>query len=131
MKIRQNSIRHAYKRYMEGLGGAYYRRRKLNAMGSVPNRSAKWNRNTVRDILRNPTYAGKVAVESGQAVQAPQKPSPSRPSTKDGGGLDRGGRPHPAIIPGRTGERVQGDTPQGRHIPIRQPWSGGPILWQG
>ena len=53
-------IRHAYKRYMEGVG-AHIIADELNAMGSVPNRSARWSRNTVRDILRNPTYAGKVA----------------------------------------------------------------------
>lgn len=33
----------------------------INAMGSVPHRSAQWTRNSVRHILRNPTFKGMVA----------------------------------------------------------------------
>ena len=53
-------VRHIYSRYLEGVG-AHIISDELNAMGSVPNRNAKWCRSTVRQILRNPTYAGKVA----------------------------------------------------------------------
>lgn len=53
-------IHHIYRRYLEGVG-AQIISEELNAMGSVPRRNAKWSRNTVRGILRNPTYCGKVA----------------------------------------------------------------------
>ena len=53
-------IRHIYKRYLEGVGAATISY-ELNAMGSVPRRSAHWDRSGVRVVLRNPTYMGKVA----------------------------------------------------------------------
>lgn len=53
-------IRYIYQRYNSGIG-AHSIAAELNAMGSVPRRSAEWSRNTVRLILRNPTFAGKVA----------------------------------------------------------------------
>lgn len=53
-------IRYIFSRYLSGVGAATISE-ELNAMGSVPRRSAEWTRNTVRQILRNPTFAGKVA----------------------------------------------------------------------
>lgn len=53
-------IAHIYSRYLSGTG-AHIIAEELNAMGSHPRRSADWNRNTVRGILRNPTYKGYVA----------------------------------------------------------------------
>ncbi|MEG1758621.1 MAG: recombinase family protein [Oscillospiraceae bacterium] len=53
-------IRHIYSRYEAGTG-AHIIAAELNAMGSVPRRGSEWNRNTVRHILRNPTFAGKIA----------------------------------------------------------------------
>ena len=53
-------IKHIYSRYLEGVGAEIISQ-ELNAMGSVPRRNAKWGRNTVREILRNPTYKGYVA----------------------------------------------------------------------
>ncbi|MEG1492250.1 MAG: recombinase family protein [Oscillospiraceae bacterium] len=53
-------IRHIYSRYLSGVGAAIISE-ELNAMGSVPRRNAQWTRNTVRSILSNPTFAGKVA----------------------------------------------------------------------
>ena len=53
-------VRYIYDRYMSG-AGAQTIAQELNAMGSAPHRSAEWTRNSVRHILRNPTFAGKVA----------------------------------------------------------------------
>lgn len=55
-----NFIEHIYSRYISGVG-AHIIAQELNAMGSHPRRGAEWNRNTVRHILRNPTYKGYVA----------------------------------------------------------------------
>lgn len=53
-------VRYIYERYLAGIG-AQTIAQELNAMGSCPRRGAEWNRNTVRHVLRNPTFAGKVA----------------------------------------------------------------------
>lgn len=53
-------IHHIYDRYVAGVGAEVISQ-ELNAMGSVPRRNAQWSRNTVREILRNPTYKGCVA----------------------------------------------------------------------
>ena len=53
-------IRYIYETYLSGVGAAAISE-DLNAMGSIPRRCAKWSRNTVREVLRNPTYAGKIA----------------------------------------------------------------------
>ena len=53
-------VRYIYEQYLSGVG-AQTIAQELNAMGSHPRRGAEWNRNTVRHILRNPTFAGKVA----------------------------------------------------------------------
>lgn len=53
-------IRYMYDRYLSGVG-AQTIAVELNSMGSVPRRNAQWSRSTVRQILRNPTFAGKVA----------------------------------------------------------------------
>lgn len=53
-------VRYIYEQYLSGVG-AQTIAQELNAMGSRPRRGAEWNRNTVRHILRNPTFAGKVA----------------------------------------------------------------------
>jgi DNA invertase Pin-like site-specific DNA recombinase/DNA-binding PadR family transcriptional regulator len=45
--------------YCDGTGAELIARR-LNALGSVPHRSERWNRNSVRHILRNPTFCGKI-----------------------------------------------------------------------
>lgn len=53
-------VRYMYRRYAEGVGASTIAR-ELNMMGSVPRRLAEWRRSTVRNALRNPTYAGYVA----------------------------------------------------------------------
>lgn len=53
-------IRHIYSRYLEGVG-ANIIVQELNAMGSVPHRQSEWNKSSIRNILRNPTYKGYVA----------------------------------------------------------------------
>ena len=41
----------------------------LDSMGASPLRSAKWNRNSVRNMLRNPVYNGKVLWNSTKQVK--------------------------------------------------------------
>lgn len=53
-------IKYIYSRYLQGVG-THIIAAELNAMGSVPRRNAQWGRNTVRGILRNPTYKGYIA----------------------------------------------------------------------
>lgn len=53
-------VRFIYRQYLGG-AGAQSIARQLNAMGSVPHRGREWSRSSVRHILRNPTFAGKVA----------------------------------------------------------------------
>lgn len=53
-------VRYIYDRYLSGIG-AQTIAEEINAMGSRPRRGAIWHRETVRHILRNPTFAGKVA----------------------------------------------------------------------
>lgn len=53
-------VRFIYRQYLAG-DGAQSIARQLNAMGSSPHRGAQWSRSSVRHILSNPTFAGKVA----------------------------------------------------------------------
>jgi len=53
-------VRYIYSRYASGVGAETISQ-ELNALGSSPRRSAQWSRNTVRNLIRNPTYKGKVA----------------------------------------------------------------------
>jgi len=53
-------VRYMFSRYNSGIGAASISV-ELNAMGSVPRRTSEWSRNTVRGVLNNPTYAGKIA----------------------------------------------------------------------
>lgn len=62
-------ISHIYDRYVSGVGAEVISQ-ELNAMGSVPRRNAHWSRNTVREILRNPTYKGYVAWNRVKRYQA-------------------------------------------------------------
>lgn len=108
-------VRHIFNRYLEGTG-AHIISDELNAMGSVPNRNAKWCRSTVREILRNPTYAGKIAWNRVRH----HKPGKSSPKHRveympedqwimvDG--------VHPAIISWADWQRVQ-EIRKGRFIP--------------
>lgn len=108
-------IRHIYKRYMEGVG-AQTIAEELNAMGSVPNRSAKWNRNTVRGILRNPTYAGKIAwnrVKHYKPSKTNPRPRVEYKKMEDWIMVDG---LHPAIIPWEDWQRAQ-EIRSGRYIP--------------
>ncbi len=108
-------IRHIYKRYMEGVG-AQTIAEELNAMGSVPNRSAMWNRNTVRHVLRNPTYAGKIAwnrVKRYKPTKTNPRPRAEYQKMEDWILVDG---LHPAIIPWEDWQRVQ-EIRQSRYIP--------------
>ena len=108
-------IRHVYRRYLEGVG-AQTIADELNAMGSIPNRSAQWSRNTIRHVLRNPTYAGKVAWNRVKHYK-PTKENPHihvvHQKMEDWIMVDG---LHPAIIPWEDWQRVQ-DIRKGRYIP--------------
>ena len=52
-------VRHMFTRYVGGVGAATIAE-ELSTMGSIPRRSDKWNRNSVRNVLKNPTYYGAV-----------------------------------------------------------------------
>lgn len=108
-------IRHIYKRYREGVG-AHIISEELNAMGSVPNRSDKWSRNTVRHVLRNPTYAGKVAwnrVKRYKPTKNNPRPRAEHQKMEDWILVDG---LHPAIIPWEEWQQVQ-EIRKGRYIP--------------
>lgn len=79
----------------------------LNSMGSVPKRNHEWGRNTVRQLLRNPTYAGKVAWNRVKHIR------PTRPGEKhsvkympESEWILVDGK-HPAIISPEQWNRVQ------------------------
>lgn len=108
-------IRHIYKRYLEGVG-AHIISDELNAMGSVPNRSDRWSRNTVRHVLRNPTYAGKVAwnrVKRYKPTKNNPRPRAEHQKMEDWILVDG---LHPAIIPWEEWQQVQ-EIRKGRYIP--------------
>ena len=108
-------IRHIYSRYLQGTG-AHIIAEELNAMGSVPNRNARWGRSTVRQILRNPTYAGKVAwnrVKHQRADKTHPKQHVTYMPMEDWILVDG---LHPAIIPWEDWEQVQ-EIRRGRYIP--------------
>lgn len=52
-------VRMMYNMYLDG-NGAQIISDELNRLGAKPRRSDKFNRNTVRSILKNPVYAGKI-----------------------------------------------------------------------
>ena len=108
-------IRHIFNRYLEGVG-AHIIADELNAMGSVPNRNARWCRSTVRQILRNPTYAGKVAWNRVKHYRADKTHPHQRVvyMPMDQWILVDG--VHPAIIPWEDWEQVQ-QIRQSRSIP--------------
>ena len=88
----------------------------LNAMGSVPNRSDRWSRNTVRHVLRNPTYAGKVAwnrVKRYKPTKNNPRPRAEHQKMEDWILVDG---LHPAIIPWEEWQQVQ-EIRKGRYIP--------------
>lgn len=48
----------AFDRYCAGVGATAIAD-ELNALGSIPRRNDKWNKNSIRYMLRNPVYCGK------------------------------------------------------------------------
>lgn len=99
-------IRHIYDRYLQGVGASTIAE-ELNAMGSVPLRNAQWSRSTVREVLRNPTYAGKVAWNRVKHYK-PNKNNPKHHVVyqPEDSWLMADGL-HPAIIPWDDWLRVQ------------------------
>ena len=119
-------VRHIYSRYLQGVGAATISY-ELNAMGSVPRRSAEWDRSGVRNILRNPTYMGKVA---WNRVKHERKPGEKQHVTympQDEWIMVDG--KHPAIISETDWYKAQ-EIRRGRYIPssftgeIKNPLAG-------
>jgi len=52
-------VRLIFRRYNSGIGATAIAN-ELNAMGSIPRRNTQWSKSTVRYLLRNPVYTGKV-----------------------------------------------------------------------
>ena len=50
-------VRLAYERYCHGAGATAIAE-ELNALGSIPRRNDRWNKNSIRYMLRNPVYCG-------------------------------------------------------------------------
>lgn len=50
-------VRLAFDRYCSGAGATAIAD-ELNALGSIPRRNDKWNKNSIRYMLRNPVYCG-------------------------------------------------------------------------
>lgn len=119
-------VRHIYSRYLQGVGAATISY-ELNAMGSVPRRSSEWDRSGVRNILRNPTYMGKVA---WNRVRHERKPGEKQHVTympPDEWIMVDG--KHPAIISEEDWYKAQ-EIRRGRYIPssftgeVRNPLAG-------
>ncbi|NLB29313.1 MAG: recombinase family protein, partial [Clostridiales bacterium] len=65
-------VRMIFNMYCRG-SGAPTIANKLNSLGSVPRRSSAWNRNTVRHILQNPTFCGKIVWNKKTHIRAGQR----------------------------------------------------------
>ena len=52
-------VRMMFDMYCHG-NGAHVISQRLNALGAVPHRSSTWSRNSVRHVLQNPTFCGKI-----------------------------------------------------------------------
>ncbi|MDR3277518.1 MAG: recombinase family protein [Oscillospiraceae bacterium] len=61
-------VRMIFDLYCDGVG-AHTIAQTLDAMGAVPHRSAHWGRNSVRHILKNPTYCGKIVWYKKQHIR--------------------------------------------------------------
>jgi DNA-binding PadR family transcriptional regulator len=121
-------VRMVFDMYCEGTGAELIARR-LNALGSVPHRSAAWNRNSVRHILRNPTFCGKVVWYKRRHI----RPGAANPKHKTKYMPESEWRVydglHEAIVTEEQFERAQ-EIRRGRYIPpsndgtIKSPLAG-------
>ena len=97
-------IRHIYSRYLSGVGSTSISR-ELNAMGSVPHRRPYWDRNSVRVVLRNPVYCGKIAYNRVHRERLPDGRFKAKYMPADTWLLVDGR--HPAIISEADWQRAQ------------------------
>lgn len=111
-------VRMMYDMYINGSGCTKIARH-INALGARPHRSAAFNRSSVAQILRNPTYAGKIVWNQKSHIKKGTKGNPKHitvynPREK---WLIVEGR-HPAIISPDVYEKTQ-QIMDGRYIPSK------------
>lgn len=91
--------------------------KKLDTLGIKPSKSEKWSRATIKDILTNPTYIGKIrwqwrkvnkVMENGKIAEHRPKRKPEEYMLIDG--------LHPPIISAETYDKAQ-KILQGKYIP--------------
>lgn len=91
--------------------------KRLDALGIKPSKSKSWSRASIKDILTNPTYIGKIrwqwrkvnkVIEDGKIVEHRPKRKPDEYMLIDG--------LHPAIIPEETFNKAQ-ETLRDKYIP--------------
>lgn len=68
-------VRMMYEMYTQGYGCITIGRH-ITALGSKPHRAEAWSRNSVRHILRNPTFTGKVVWNQKKHIRKGQKGNP-------------------------------------------------------
>lgn len=68
-------VRMMYEMYTQGYGCLTIARH-ITALGSRPHRSDEWGRTSVRNILRNPTFTGKVVWNQKKHIRKGQKGNP-------------------------------------------------------
>ena len=100
-------VRMMYEMYTQGYGCLTIARH-ITALGSRPHRAQEWGRTAVRNILRNPTYTGKVVWNQKKHIRKGARGNPKhvtiyqpREKWTITDGL------HPAIISREQYERVQ------------------------
>lgn len=112
-------VRLAFRMYNSGVG-AQNIAAELNARGSIPRRNTEWNKNSVRYMLRNPVYTGKVVFNRMRTIKkgthgSDKNISRANPQEKwlIADGL------HDAIITQEEFDRAQ-TVRQNRYVPSKQ-----------
>lgn len=72
-------------------------RRYLNQTGSKPRKGSKWTDSTIRDILQNPVYDGKVAIGRRKVVPVIENGLPAKTRPRADDFITYAGR-HPALV---------------------------------
>lgn len=100
-------VRYIFSRYTSGAGSEVIAQ-ELNALGSSPRRSDQWNRSTIRRLLRNPVYTGKIAWNRRRGFKAGShgKDRPHTVTMPEEEWIMADGK-HKAIISEETFDRAQ------------------------
>lgn len=112
-------VRLIFDRYNSGVGASNIAN-ELNALGSIPRRNTQWNKNSVRYLLRNPVYTGKIVYNRCRHTKKGAHGSDrniTRANPKDKWLVAEG--LHEAIISQETFDRAQ-TVRQDRYVPPTQ-----------